>query len=107
MALSFESPRLAQASTFPYGVPTFLDAANCAAAVQPTPRHIKGPPHSTNKIETRPAVVWDRPNKPAIARQTHVASCCGTNKPSSGDGRNRTDNLLYAKQVLYQLSYIP
>ena len=39
MALSCESPRLAQASTLPYGVPTFLDAANCAAAIQPTPRH--------------------------------------------------------------------
>ena len=39
MALSCESPRLAQASTLPYGVPTFLDAADCAAAIQPAPRH--------------------------------------------------------------------
>ena len=27
--------------------------------------------------------------------------------PSGGDGRDRTDDLLLAKQALYQLSYVP
>ena len=52
-------------------------------------------------------VVWDRPNKLAVVRRAHAASCCGAYKPSGGDGRGRTDDLLFAKQVLYQLSYTP
>jgi hypothetical protein len=37
---------------------------------------------------------------PAVRRRTLTT-------PNGGDGRNRTDDPLLAKQVLYQLSYIP
>ncbi len=55
----------------------------------------------TNRPDTRPFT------KITVLRgpiQTSLRSIIGTH---GGDGRNRTDDPLLAKQVLYQLSYIP
>ena len=93
--LSLRSPDLPRRSELRRGRPT-----NSLSHQQPV--------CTTTKRDTRHSgPTRDRPNKPVVAHQTRTGTCCGTNKPSSGDGRDRTDDILFAEQVLYQLSYTP
>ena len=68
----------------------------------PAPRPPRwGPPAPQNQPALRPMPHRRRPHDPPIGPG------CGRHPPSSGGERDRTDDLLLAKQALSQLSYTP